>query len=144
MRSSSGHRRSPGPRPPRPTLSQEDDTSLYQIGFQYRRSRRITLALRIILKACAGGTNAKIARQERISISTVRRWRARFIAEGPGALLPHRFLRPSRRIADARLKEVHRIIALGNLSTRAIARHVGVSQATVMRVKKGRLPSEPP
>ena len=66
---------------------------------------RTVLRARIVLAAAAGQPNAVIARDLRISVDTVRRWRSRFARQGLTGLTDQpRSGRPRRYDAQARLR----------------------------------------
>jgi transposase len=90
---------------------------------------------RIARLAADGYAPAAIAEAVGVSLKTVRKWIARFAAEGVAGLVdrssrPHRLHRPTPA------GQVAQVVALRRqrLSGQAIARQVGVSPATVSRI----------
>jgi len=59
-------------------LSEEEQTTLAQLARRHNVSQQIALRGRIILAAGKGQTNSVIARELKVSINTVQRWRNRF------------------------------------------------------------------
>jgi transposase len=82
--------------PFRVVLSVEQRSVLTERARSARAAHREVVRARIVLAAAAAGTaNAAIARRLGICIDTVRKWRARFCAEGLAGLADRR--RPGRR-----------------------------------------------
>lgn len=107
-----------------------------------RRTTAQALALRarIVLHAAAGKANTAIARQERVSLPTVGKWRARFLTAGVDGLLDEPRPGVPRTITDA---DVERVLTTTlealprdatQWSTRSLARYVGVSRSAVGRI----------
>lgn len=90
---------------------------------------------RIASLAASGQAPARIAAATGVSAKTVRKWIARFAAEGVSGLAD-RSSRPHRRPRATPAAQLEQIVALRRqkLSGKAIASQVGVSPATVSRV----------
>jgi len=95
---------------------------------------------RIVLAAADGGSNTELAQRLGLSITTVRRWRNRFVAQRLDGLLDEP--RPGRpRVVDDAAIEALITATLETTppdathwSTRAMAAHLGLSQSMVSRV----------
>lgn len=59
------------------------------------------LRARIVMQAADGESNTKIARRERVTAATVRKWRSRFLRKGLAALRDEPRRRVPRTITDA-------------------------------------------
>ena len=94
---------------------------------------------RLILECATGADNVQVAKRLATSEQTVTLWRGRFLQEGMGGLADlARSGRPERikpALKGRILSEAVRPPAtLARWSTRSMARHLGVSKATVQRV----------
>ena len=95
---------------------------------------------RIVLAAADGGTNTELAHRLGLSITTVRRWRNRFVVDRCDGLLDEPRPGRPRVVGDEKIKEL--ITATlettpanaTHWSTRSMAEHLGLSQSTVSRV----------
>jgi transposase len=81
--------------PYRVVLTEEDRRVLMQRARAERGAHRDVLRARIVLAAAEGMANAAIGRGLGVCVDTVRKWRARFCAEGPSGLADRP--RPGRR-----------------------------------------------
>jgi transposase len=68
-----------GPQPPTITLSETERQPLEQLVRGHRTPQQVTLRARVILAAAQGANNSQIARQEGVTIDTVRLWRTRWL-----------------------------------------------------------------
>ena len=95
---------------------------------------------RIILALDEGLSVTAVASREGIGRRTVTLWKARFLAEGPEALLRDRpgRGRPKGRRADAVASILEATATpppgVTRWTSRALARHLGISHSTVLRV----------
>ena len=101
--------------------------------------KRMVFRARLILECATGADNVQVAKTLGTSLQTVTFWRGRFLREGMGGLAElARSGRPERikpSLKGRILSEAVRPPAgLGRWSTRSMAKHVGVSKATVQRV----------
>ncbi len=95
---------------------------------------------RIVLAAADGGSNTELAERLELAISTVRRWRNRFVVDRLDALLDEPRPGRPRVVGDEQIKEL--ITATlettppdaTHWSTRSMADHLGLSQSMVSRV----------
>jgi transposase len=111
-------------------------------GWARRRTSAAGLAMRsrIVLAAADGGTNTELAERLGLSITTVRRWRNRFVVDRLDGLLDEPRPGRPRVIGDERIKDL--ITATlettppdaTHWSTRSMAEHLGLSQSMVSRV----------
>src|SRR4051812_49819089 len=111
-------------------------------GWARRRSSAAGLAMRsrIVLAAADGGTNTELAQRLGLSITTVRRWRNRFVVDRCDGLLDEPRPGRPRVVGDERIKDL--ITATlettppdaTHWSTRSMAEHLGLSQSMVSRV----------
>ena len=101
--------------------------------------RRMVFRARLILECATGADNVQVAKRLATTEQTVTLWRGRFLQAGLGGLADSaRSGRPARiqpALKGRILSEAVRPPApLGRWSTRSMARHLGVSKATVQRV----------
>ena len=68
-----------GPKPPVITLMDEQRQSLELLTRRHTTAQQLALRARIILAAADGANNAQIARQQDVSVDTVRHWRTRWL-----------------------------------------------------------------
>ena len=111
-------------------------------GWARRRTSAAGLAMRsrIVLAAADGGTNTELAQRLGLSITTVRRWRNRFVVDRLDGLLDEPRPGRPRVVGDERIKDL--ITATlettppdaTHWSTRSMAGHLGLSQSMVSRV----------
>jgi transposase len=111
-------------------------------GWARRRTSAAGLAMRsrIVLAAADGGTNTELAQRLGLSITTVRRWRNRFVVDRLDGLLDEPRPGRPRVVGDERIKDL--ITATlettppdaTHWSTRSMAEHLGLSQSMVSRV----------
>jgi transposase len=101
--------------------------------------KRMVFRARLILECATGADNVEVAKTLGTSQQTVTFWRSRFLREGIGGLAelarsgrPER-IKPSLK-ASILSEAVRPPEGLGRWSTRSMAKHVGVSKATVQRV----------
>jgi transposase len=111
-------------------------------GWARRRTSAAGLAMRsrIVLAAAEGESNTVLAARLGLSISTVRRWRNRFVVDRCDGLLDEPRPGRPRVVGDEQIKELI-TTTLENAppdathwSTRAMAEHLGLSQSMVSRV----------
>jgi transposase len=130
----------PTPRAAEIVLS--DDERIELEGWARRRSSAAGLAMRsrIVLAAADGGSNTELAQRLGLSITTVRRWRNRFVVDRLEGLLDEPRPGRPRVVGDEQIKAV--ITATletaprdaTHWSTRSMAAHLGLSQSMVSRV----------
>lgn len=111
-------------------------------GWARRRTSAAGLAMRsrIVLAAADGGSNTELAQRLGLSITTVRRWRNRFVTDRCDGLLDEPRPGRPRVVGDEQIKDL--ITATletippdaTHWSTRSMADHLGLSQSMVSRV----------
>ena len=112
------------------------------MSWAQRRSSAQALALRarIVLAAAEGPSSSQIARDLRVSVATVRKWRNRFAVDRLDGLLDEPRPGRPRTITDQQVDEV--IIKTlesaprdaTHWSTRSMAREVGLTQSVVFEI----------
>jgi putative transposase len=75
-----------GPKPPSIELEALERQELQRLVKRHLTPQQLVLRARIVLAAADGANNRQIARQLGVSLDTVRRWRARWIALGAASL----------------------------------------------------------
>lgn len=122
------------------TLAAEEQETLERWARRRTTAQAISLRARIVLASAAGKPNTAIAREVRVKKQTVGKWRARFLAKRLEGLLDEPRPGAPRKITDA---EVERVVTLTlesaprdatHWSTRAMARHLGLSQTAISRI----------
>jgi transposase len=99
---------------------------------------RLVLRARIVLEAAAGHSNRTIAERLDTDPHTVGRWRQRFLANGLDGLMRDA-PRPGRRRDDDLRRRIAAALATpkdDRQSARALARVLGVSASTVLRIAR--------
>ncbi len=69
-----------GPKPQTLTLSEGERKELKALVHRHSTPQQLALRGRIVLAADAGKNNSQIAREEGVSVDTVRAWRKRWLA----------------------------------------------------------------
>jgi putative transposase len=87
-----------GPQPPTITLSETERQHLEQLVRGHRTPQHVALRAGVILAAAQGANNSQIARQEGVTIDTVRLWRTRWLGLQAISLND---LRVKERLTDA-------------------------------------------
>lgn len=70
---------SKGPKPAKPTLSEEEQTRLEALVHRHSTPQQLAKRGRMVLLAAQGKSNAEIARELGVNVDTVRLWRGRWI-----------------------------------------------------------------
>ena len=101
--------------------------------------KRMVFRARLILECATGADNVQVAQTLGTSLQTVTFWRGRFLREGMGGLAElARSGRPERIKPSLKGRILSEAVrppgGTGRWSTRSMAKHVGVSKATVQRV----------
>jgi transposase len=111
-------------------------------GWARRRTSAAGLAMRarIVLAAADGGSNTALAQRLGLSITTVRRWRNRFVVDRLDGLLDEPRPGRPRVVGDEQIKALITSTLetpprdATHWSTRSMAEHLGLSQSMVSRV----------
>ena len=111
-------------------------------GWARRRTSAAGLAMRsrIVLAAADGGTNTELAERLGLAITTVRRWRNRFVVDRLDGLLDEPRPGRPRVVGDEKIAELITATLESTpsdatqWSTRSMAQHLGLSQSMVSRV----------
>jgi len=111
-------------------------------GWARRRSSAAGLAMRsrIVLAAADGGTNTELAQRLGLAVTTVRRWRNRFVVDRCDGLLDEPRPGRPRVVGDEQIKALITATLEAtpqdatHWSTRSMAEHLGMSQSMVSRV----------
>ena len=126
------------------TCSIEDRARLEQWSRTATAPHRLVLRSQIVLLLLEGHSQVSAARALNIARETVSRWERRFALGGADSLLrdrPGRGRRPGRNATH-----VARVLAAlaeapeGSWTIRRLAAHVGVSAATVQRIRREHAP----
>jgi len=104
-----------------------------------RSEKRMVFRARLILECATGADNVQVAKRLGTTEQTVTLWRGRFLQGGLGGLADlARSGRPERIKAALKGRMLSEAVKppapLGRWSTRSMARHLGVSKATVQRI----------
>ena len=119
-------------------LSPEEERSLTRLTRSNTTSVRLSRRAQIVLMAAAGHSNREIAVELKIGRIQVGRWRERYVEGGLAAI--ERDLQRSGRKAQVDAAEIVRRttqtlpVAATHWSTRTLAKEMGVSDTTVLRV----------
>jgi transposase len=129
-------------RAPALPVSEEQRDLLVKMARSSVLPHRTVIQARALLMAADGTANEEIARSCEVDSDTVRRWRARFLREGPegvGVIAKGRGRKPSLpegTVAEVLRLSVHERPADGSThwTTRSLADRVGVGKDTVARI----------
>ena len=131
------------PRGPKPTpisLTDDERGKLSAWAARPTTAQALALRARIVLAAAAGSANAAIASDLRVTVPTVRKWRARFAAARLEGLADEPRPGAPRTLTDAQVEAAvtrtleARPADATHWSTRALARDLGLSQTAVSRI----------
>jgi transposase len=121
-------------------LSSEEQNQLLAWARHPKSGGSLALRARIVLKCHAGRSNREVAALLRVTVQTVGKWRARFVAHGVGGLLDEPRSGAPRSISDELVEAVlaktlheHPPDA-GRWSSRRLASELGISQRAVLRI----------
>lgn len=122
------------------TLSDADRAALERFAARMRSARRLAFRARIILASASGASDVAVARRGRASANTVGCWRRRFVQKGIDGLFDEPRPGAPRTIDDAAVEQVvvetleRTPKGATHWSTRAMAKHQGLSHTTVGRI----------
>jgi transposase len=129
-----------GPKIPTVTMTAQERATLERWARRQTSAQALAMRARVVLASADGHSILDVAREERISWATAKRWRSRFIRRRLDGLLDEPRPGAPRQVSDA---DVERILTLTlestprdatHWSTRAMARTSGLSQTTVARI----------
>ena len=122
-------------------LTAEEKETLQRWARRPKTAQALALRSRIILRCAQGHANSAVAVDLGVSRSTVKKWRARFFAEGLEGLADEPRPGAPRTITDEQVEQVIVTTLEGappdrdsHWSTRSMATAVGMSQSTVSRI----------
>jgi transposase len=132
----------PRGRPPKAPLELDDAERTELLGWSRRSKSSNGLAqrARIVLRCADGLTSTEVAKELRLTVQTVCKWRNRYIARGPAGLLDEPRSGAPRTIADEKVEEVLTQTLetmprdATHWSTRSMAEHSGLSPWTVREI----------
>lgn len=120
------------------TLSPEEEGKLTRLARSNTTSVRLARRARIVLMAAAGMTNQAIAAELGIGRVQVGRWRERYARQGLAGIerdLPRGGRKPKIDAAEIVRRTTQTLPAAAtHWSTRSLAREMGVSDTTVLRI----------
>jgi transposase len=121
-------------------LSDEERQTLERWARRPKSSQQLALRSRIVLACCGGRTNQQVAKELRLSMPTVGKWRARFVTRRLDGLLDEPRPGTPRTISD---EQVEKVITktletkpqhATHWSTRGMAKATGLSQTAISRI----------
>jgi len=126
---------------PRQVVVQEGEHETLQRWVRRpKTAQALAIRARIVLACSEGKGNAAVAEEVGVTVSTVSKWRGRFVGQGVDGLLDEPRPGAPRKISDS---EVERVITLTleatptdatHWSTRSMASKSGMSQSAVSRI----------
>jgi transposase len=131
-------------RPGRPkaelVLTGEEREALESLTRTSRRPAGLATRAAIVLACAAGDSNRAVAERLHVASVTVGKWRGRFVRQRLDGLLDEPRSGAPRRVTDEKVEDVitqtleATLRGASHWSTRQIARHAGLSNATVSRI----------
>jgi transposase len=122
------------------TVSDDEREKLEQWARRPKSTQRLALRARIVLACAEGRSNTAVARQLRVTLPTVGKWRARFIADRLEGLADEPRPGAPRTLSDAQVENVitrtleSKPQAASHWSTRGMAEATGLSQSAIVRI----------
>jgi len=122
------------------SIKAEDEVQLMAWSRRPKTAQALAMRSRVVLLAASGTSNTAIARQLRVTLQTVGKWRQRFLDQGVDGLLDEPRPGTSRKLRD---RDVERVLALTlesapvgatHWSTRSMAQRAGLSRASIHRI----------
>jgi transposase len=121
-------------------LTHDERQQLEQWVRDCRGRRPLALRAMIVLSCQAGRSNCATAKRVKVTVQTVGKWRARFVAHGMQGLADQPRPGAPRSISDALVEAVlaktlhEKPPGAARWSSRRLAATLGVSQRTVLRI----------
>jgi transposase len=122
------------------TLNAAERAHLTELSLRRKTSQALALRARIVLACALGRAHSAIAREERVSVQTVAKWRARFLAGRIDGLTDAPRSGAPRTVDEARVRSViattlHAVPSdAPRWTTRSMARACGLSQSAISRI----------
>lgn len=122
------------------TVTAEERTTLERWTRRAKTAQNLALRARIVLACASGDSNAGVAARLNTTGTTVGKWRERFRQRGLDGLLDEPRPGAPRTVTDDKVEEIvvktleNKPTDATHWSTRLMAREVGVSQNTVVRI----------
>lgn len=128
-------------RPKEPlTLTTDERQKLESWARRHTSAQRLALRARIILACAEDRSNTAVARDLRLTLPTVGKWRSRFLAQRLEGLADEPRPGTPRTITDAQVEDVitrtleSKPPASTHWSTRRMAQAIGLSQSAIVRI----------
>jgi transposase len=122
------------------TLRDDEREILHRYVRRGKTSQRLALRSRIVLECAKGLENCEVATKLGVSVQTVGKWRARFVAERINGLSDAPRSGAPRKISDAKVEKII-VTTLESMpkgasrwSTRDMAKKAGISRDSVSRI----------
>ncbi|MGH7761373.1 MAG: IS630 family transposase [Candidatus Dormibacteraceae bacterium] len=121
-------------------VSAEDRNQLLRWSKRPKSSHSLAQRASIVLRCAEGDPSSKVARDLRITNTTVWKWRKRFVERGLAGLLDEPRVGAPRSISDDKVEEVVTATLESmpkdatHWSTRSLAARTGISNASVARI----------
>jgi len=118
-------------------LSDEERLTLERLANRRKSAQAIALRARIVLSCATGKTNREVARELRVSETTVGKWRSRFVARRLNGLFDEPRPGHPRTITDEKVEAViiktleEKPKDATHWSTRSMAKAMGMSQTSI-------------
>jgi len=121
-------------------LTDEEKRTLHRCAQRPKSTQRLALRCRIVLDCAEGLTNNAVAEKYGVTPTTVSKWRERFRVRRLAGLDDRPRPGAPKKVTDEKVREVIRKTLdtrppRGSIwSTRQMAREVGLSQTTILRI----------
>jgi transposase len=121
-------------------VTSDEREKLEQWSRRPKSTQRLALRARIVLACAEGRSNTEVAQQLRITMPTVGKWRARFIADRLEGLVDEPRPGTPRSLTDAQVEDVitrtleSKPEGATHWSTRGMAKTCGLSQSAIVRI----------
>lgn len=122
------------------SLSDDERQTLQQWARRPKSAQRLALRAGIVLACASGLTNTAVARQMRVTLPTVGKWRSRFLEDRLEGLVDEPRPGAPRSITDRQVEEVitrtleSKPEAATHWSTRGMAEVTGLSRSAILRI----------
>jgi transposase len=136
------HRVAKGPAPRPISLSDDERGRLAELARRAKTANAVARRARIVLAVAAGGGNHDVARAVGVGVSTVNKWRGRFLRRRMEGIFDEPRSGAPRKITDAKVEEIvtktleETPRGETHWSRRSMARTVGLSPDSIGRIWK--------